>query len=49
VLSATELAVADRENAGVRAVREAGRVCYPSAHRAVGALAALVRWSAFRG
>jgi acetyltransferase len=46
-LSATELVFADRDNAGVRGVREAGRVCYPSAHRAVGALAALVRWSAF--
>jgi len=49
VLSATELVFADRDNAGVRAVREIGRVCYPSAHRAVGALAALVRWAAFRG
>jgi acetyltransferase len=48
VLQATELAFADRDNAGVRAVREAGRVCYPSAHRAVGSLAALARWSAFR-
>ncbi len=47
-LSATELVFADRENAGVRGVRDAGRVCYPSAHRAVGALAALVRWSAYR-
>ncbi len=44
-MSATELVFADRDNAGVRGVREAGRVCYPSAHRAVGALAALVRWS----
>jgi acetyltransferase len=47
VLSATELVFADRDNAGVRGVRDVGRVCYPSAHRAVGALAALVRWSAF--
>ena len=46
-LSATELAVADRDNAGVRGVRDVGRVCYPSAHRAVGALAALTRWSEF--
>ena len=47
VLSATELAFADRENAGVRGVREVGRLCYPSAHRAVGALAALTRWAGF--
>ena len=47
VLSATELAVADPDNAGVRAVRDAGRLCYPSAHRAVGALAALTRWAEF--
>jgi hypothetical protein len=38
--------VADPDNAGVRGVREIGRLCYPSAHRAIGALAALVRWSA---
>ena len=44
VLTATELVHTDREygNAGPLAVREAGRVCYPSAHRAVGALRALV-------
>jgi len=44
VLSATELVHTDRDygNAGPVAVREGGRVCYPSAHRAVGALAALV-------
>jgi acetyltransferase len=48
VLCATELAVADRENAGARAIRESGRLCYPSAHRAVGSLAALVRWSEYR-
>jgi acetyltransferase len=47
VLSASELVFADRDNAGVRAVRDAGRVCYPSAHRAVTALAALSRWAAF--
>ena len=47
VLSATELAFVDRENAGVRGVREVGRLCYPSAHRAVGALAALTRWAEF--
>lgn len=45
VLTTTELVHTDREygNAGPRGVREAGRVCYPSAHRAVGALRALVR------
>jgi acetyltransferase len=47
VLCATELAFADRDNAGVRGVRDVGRVCYQSAHRAVGALAALVRWADF--
>jgi acetyltransferase len=46
-LSATELVFADRDNAGVRGVRDVGRVCYPSAHRAVGALSALVRWAAY--
>lgn len=38
VLTATELAVADPENAGPRAVRESSRYCYPSAQRAVRAL-----------
>jgi acyl-CoA synthetase (NDP forming) len=47
VLCATELVFADRDNAGVRGVREVGRVCYPSAHRAVDALAALARWAEF--
>jgi acetyltransferase len=44
VLSATELVHTDRDygNAGPVAVREGGRVCYPSAHRAVRALRALV-------
>ena len=50
VLAATELVYADREygNAGPVGIREAGRVCYPSAHRAVSALSALVRWSEFQ-
>jgi acetyltransferase len=50
VLSASELVYADRAygNAGPLGVREAGRVCYPSAHRAVGALRALTRWAEFR-
>jgi len=47
VLCTTELSVVDRGNAGVRAVEGTGRVCYPSAHRAVRALAALARWSEF--
>ena len=41
VLVATELAVADPGNAGPAAVRDTGRVCYPSADRAVRALAHL--------
>ncbi len=51
VLSATELAYADRfyGNSGPVGVREEGRVCYPSAHRAVAALRALVDYSEFRG
>jgi len=50
VLVATELAHADRfyGNAGALAVREGGRVCYPSAHRAVQALAALAGYAEFR-
>ena len=44
VLTATELVYTDREygNAGPVGVREEGRVCYPSAHRAVRALRAMV-------
>jgi acetyltransferase len=43
VLTATELVhTAAYGNAGPLAVRAGGRVCYPSAHRAVGALRALV-------
>ena len=46
VLVATELAYADRwygpGNPGPLAVREGGRLCYPSGHRAVAALKALV-------
>ena len=50
MLIATELAYADRAygNAGPLAVRDAGRVCYPSAHRAVAALRAMVDWAEFR-
>ncbi|HEY3830839.1 MAG TPA: CoA-binding protein [Acidimicrobiia bacterium] len=48
ILTATELAVADPENAGVAAVRASGRVCYPSAHRAVRALEHLWRHARYR-
>jgi len=50
VLVATELAYTDRcyGNAGPEGVRESGRICYPSAHRAVDALAAMVRYAEFR-
>src|SRR5262249_5714365 len=50
LLSATELVYADRDygNAGPLAVRATGRVCYPSAHRAVAALRALVDYAEFR-
>jgi hypothetical protein len=50
VLSATELVHTDRDygNAGPLAVKEFGRVCYPSAHRAVEALRVLVDYAEFR-
>jgi acetyltransferase len=48
VLSVTELVASNPENASPAALREMGRVCYPSAHRAVRALDALVRWSETR-
>ena len=38
VLVATELAITDPANAGPAAVRASGRLCYPSANRAVTAL-----------
>ena len=49
VVVASELVYADRAygNAGPVAVREGGRLCYPSAHRAVAALRALVEWAEF--
>ncbi len=43
ILTATELAVAFPDNAGPAAVRSNGRLCYPSAERAVAALGHLVR------
>ena len=50
ILSATELVYTDREygNSGPLAVKEAGRVCYPSAHRAIKALRALCEYAEFR-
>jgi acyl-CoA synthetase (NDP forming) len=45
VLCVTELVASNPENPGPAALREAGRICYPSAHRAVRALDALTRWA----
>jgi hypothetical protein len=52
ILMATELAVADPDNAGPAAVRATGRLCYASANRAVTALAHTwehARWRQARG
>jgi acyl-CoA synthetase (NDP forming) len=52
VLVATELAVTDPGNPGPAGVRATGRLCYPSANRAVAALDHLwrrARWLARRG
>jgi acetyltransferase len=48
VVTATELAVADPDNPGPRAVRASGRVCYPSSNRAVVALEHLWRYARHR-
>ena len=48
ILTATELAVADPQNAGPATVRATGRLCYASANRAVAALGHLTRYAAFR-
>jgi acetyltransferase len=50
VLTASELAVTDRAygNAGAQGVKAEGRLCYPSAHRAVSALRALVEYAEYR-
>jgi acetyltransferase len=50
VLTATELAYCDRDygNAGPQGVKQTGRICYPSAHRAVGSLRALLDWAEFQ-
>ncbi|MBI4884199.1 MAG: acetate--CoA ligase family protein [Actinobacteria bacterium] len=49
ILTATELAVADPDNAGPRAVRATGRLCYASGNRAVTALGHLWQYAQFRG
>jgi acetyltransferase len=48
ILTATELAVADRDNPGPATVRRTGRVCYASANRAVTALGHLYRYARYR-
>ena len=50
VLTATELVNCDRHygNSGPLGVREEGRLCYASAHRAVRALRALVEYAEYR-
>jgi acetyltransferase len=50
VLTATELTYADRAygNSGPQGVKEEGRLCYPSAHRAVAALRALCEYAEWR-
>jgi acetyltransferase len=47
VLSASELAISAPENPGPMGIREQGRVCYPSAHRAIRALRALSDWAEY--
>ncbi len=48
ILVATELAVADPDNAGPATVRRLGRLCYPSGGQAVTALGHLIRYASFR-
>jgi acyl-CoA synthetase (NDP forming) len=50
VLSASELVATDRHygNPGPRGIADEGRLCHASAHRAVGALRALVDYAEFR-
>jgi acetyltransferase len=48
VLAVTELVASNPDNAAPAALRENGRLCYPSAHRAVRALDALVRFAESR-
>lgn len=48
ILVATELAVADPDNAGPATLRRLGQLCYPSGERAVASLGHLIRYSKFR-
>ncbi|MGA1565734.1 MAG: acetate--CoA ligase family protein [Ilumatobacteraceae bacterium] len=48
ILVATELAVADPDNAGPKAVRASGRLCYPTGDRAVVALGHMLRYARYR-
>lgn len=49
ILVCTELALADPSNPGVVAVKESGRLCYPSGNRAVQALGHLYRYAVHSG
>lgn len=49
ILIATELAVADPQNAGPVAVRASGSYCYPTGARAVTSLAHLYEYAKYRG
>lgn len=49
ILIATELAVADPQNAGPAAVRESGAYCYPTGARAAASLAHLYEYAKYRG
>jgi len=50
VLTCSELVNTDRHygNSGPVGVKEEGRVCYPSAHRAIAALAAMCEYAEWR-
>ena len=48
ILTATELAICDRDNPAVAGCRDAGVLCYASANRAVAALAELWRYARWR-
>ena len=47
VLAVTELVASNPENPAPATLREQGRLCYPSAHRAVRALGALLQRAEF--
>lgn len=48
ILTATELGIADPDNAGPAAVRATGRLCYATGNRAVTALQHLFQYAEFR-